>query len=59
MNLLEHYIIEIHNTYEIQGHPDMIEVDATTDCWGCKERKTHYLSKKQLELAQKQGYFLA
>ena len=69
MNLLEHYIKEIHSvqdisdTYEkaIRHKPKepLYEVDVTVDCYGVVERIKKIMSKSALEQAKKQGYFLA
>ena len=69
MNLLEHYIKEIHNVQDVSdkfekatgGEPKepLYEVDVTFDCYGVVERKRRIMSKSDLEQAKKQGYFLA
>ena len=69
MNLLEHYIKEIHNVQDISdkfaretGHKPkepLYEVDVTFDCYGVVERKRRIMSKSDLEQTKKQGYFLA
>ena len=69
MNLLEHYIKEIHNVQDVSdkyeeaiGHKPkepLYEVDVTFDCYGVVERMKKIMSKSDLEQAKKQGYFLA
>ena len=69
MNLLEHYIKEIHSVQDISdkykkaiGHKPkepLYEVDVTVDCYGVVERKRSIMSKSEFEQAKKQGYFLA
>ena len=69
MNLLEHYIKEIHSVEDVSdeyekaiGHKPkerLYEVDVTFDCYGVVERKRRIMSKSDFEQAKKQGYFLA
>ena len=69
MNLLEHYIKEIHNVQGVADRYDKVirhkpkeplyEVDVTVDCYGVVERMKKIMSKSALEQAKKQGYFLA
>ena len=69
MNLLKHYIEEIHSVQEISnkfekatGHKPkepLYEVDVTVNCYGAVERKREFISKSEFEQAKKQGYFLA
>lgn len=69
MNLLEHYIKEIHNVQDVSdkfekatgGKPKepLYEVDITVDCYGVVERTRKIMSKSDFEQAKKQGYFLA
>ena len=69
MNLLEHYIKEIHNVENISDKYEkairqkpkepLYEVDITVDCYGVVERLRKFMSKSALEQAKKQGYFLA
>ena len=69
MNLLEHYIKEIHNVQDVSdkfekatgGEPKepLYEVDVTFDCYGVVERTRKIMSKSEFEQAKKQGYFLA
>ena len=69
MNLLEHYIKEIHSVQDISDKYErairhkpkepLYEVDVTVDCYGVVERTRKIMSKSALEQAKKQGYFLA
>lgn len=59
MNLLEHYIIEVHSVIEYTAVPGMIKVDVTYDCWGNVQRDTHITSKALWEEALTKGYYLA
>ena len=69
MNLLEHYIKEIHNVHDVSDKYEkairqkpkepLYEVDVTVDCYGVVERMKKIMSKSALEQAKKQGYFLA
>ena len=69
MNLLEHYIKEIHNVQDVSDNYEkairhkpkepLYEVDVTVDCYGVVERMKKIMSKSALEQAKKQGYFLA
>ena len=69
MNLLEHYITEIHNVRDVsdefekstgqKSKEQLYEIDVTFDCYGIVERKKKIMSKSKFEQAKKQGYFLA
>lgn len=59
MNLLEHYIIEVHDVTEFNEVPDMIKVDVTYNCYGTVERGKHITSKELWEDALAKGYYLA
>ena len=59
MNLLEHYIKEIHGIKEFEKYPDMIEVDVTCNCYGSIQRVKHLTDKKQWQMDLKKGYFIA
>lgn len=59
MNLLEHYIIEVHDVIEYTAVPGMIKVDVTYDCYGTIQRGTHITSKALWEEALNKGYYLA
>lgn len=59
MNLLEHYIKEVHGIKESEKYPDVIEVDVTCDCWGSIQRVKHLTDKEQWEIDLEKGYFMA
>ena len=69
MNLLEHYIKEIHSVQDVSDKfaietgrkpkEPLYEVDVTFDCYGEVERTRKIMSKSDFEQAKKQGYFLA
>jgi hypothetical protein len=59
LNLLEHYIKEIHSEKEIDDYPNMIEVDVTSNCWGSVQRSKHITSKVQWQIDVEKGYYLA
>ena len=69
MNLLEHYIKEIHSVQDVSDKFEkatgselkepLYEVDVTFDCYGVVERMRKFMSKSEFEQAKKQGYFLA
>lgn len=63
MNLLEQYIVEIHEEkpYEEEwtakyDYP-FVWVDVTTDCYGSKERVQTVFTKDEWETHKKNGYF--
>lgn len=59
MNILEHYIKEVHDIKECENYSDIIEVDVTCDCWGSIQRTKHFTSKKQWQKDLENGYFMA
>ena len=69
MNLLEHYIKEIHSVQDVSNKFEkatgrkpkepLYEVDVTVNCYGAVERKREIMRKSKFEQAKKQGYFLA
>ena len=69
MNLLEHYIKEIHSVQDVSNKFEkatgrkpkepLYEVDVTVNCYGIVERKRKFMSKSEFEQAKKHGYFLA
>ena len=69
MNLLEHYIKEIHSVQDVSDKfaratgrkpkDPLYEVDITVNCYGAVERKREIMRKSDFEQAKKQGYFLA
>ena len=65
MNLLEHYIKEIHsvevcNEKWVQEFPDRIimKIDLTCDCYGRISRDIYYWRKEMWEDIKQQGYFM-
>ena len=58
MNVVEHYIVEIHSEKDdvIEG---FVEVDVTVNCYGSISRVKHSTSKRQWEIDKKNGYYLA
>ena len=69
MNILEHYIKEIHSAEDVTDlfeekngyppHEQLFKVDLTYDCYGLIKREVRYFFKTEWEDAQKKGYFLA
>ena len=59
MNLLEHYIKEIHETKEFEKYPDLMEIDVTCNCYGSIQRVKHLTDKKQWQIDLENGYFMA
>lgn len=65
MNILEHYIKEIHSvkeckeewTKEFPGEK-FVSVDLTYDCYGCIERREHCWKESYWKQIQEQGYFM-
>jgi hypothetical protein len=58
MNLLEHYIIEVHEVIDLEDFPGMIKVDLTYDCWGSIQRTWHTTTKEEWEEDLARGYYL-
>ena len=59
MNLLKHYIVEIHSEKQGEKYPDMLEVDVTYNCYGSKQRGIHLTFKEHWETDKQKGYFMA
>lgn len=69
MNLLEHYIKEVHSVVDvtdefkkhgaIDNSEKMLQVDLTYDCYGQVKRTSRYFYKEEWEESQRDGYFLA
>lgn len=59
MNILEHYIKEVHEVKEFDKVPGMIEVDVTCTCYGTKRRMKYITGKKQWQKDTERGYFMA
>ncbi len=58
MNLLEHYIVRIHEVKEFEKYPNMLEIDVTCDCWGNKQRIKHITDREQWQKDVQRGYFM-
>mgnify|MGYP000981146930 CR=1 FL=1 len=61
MNLLEHYIKEVHSVKEVQQDwGSFILVDLTADCYGTiKRTKTSFRDAEEWEKVQELGYYMA
>ena len=69
MNLLKHYIKEIHSVQDVsdkfekatgsEPKDPLYEVDVTVNCYGVVERMRKFMSKSEFDQAKKQGYFMA
>lgn len=69
MNLLEHYIKEVHSVTDVtKFYSDkarcplkepLYEVDLTYDCYGRITRKIRCFFKSEWEEAKSKGYFMA
>ena len=59
MNLVKHYIKEIHGIKHPEKYPDLIVVDVTFDCYGIVKRAEHITRKEQWKKDVELGYFLA
>lgn len=69
MNVLEHYVKEIHSVEDItekfvkhcgyQPEEPLLEVDMTYDCYGIIEREKKTFWKSNFEKAKEEGYFMA
>ena len=67
MNLLEHYIKEIHNVQDVSDKYEkairhkpkepLYEVDITVDCYGVVERMKKIMSKSEFEQAKNKVIF--
>jgi hypothetical protein len=65
MNILEHYIVEIHSVTPYEADwtsefPDrkFVQVDMTHDCYGQVLRNTHVFNTKEWEQIKSQGYYM-
>ena len=65
MNLLEHYIKEVHSVDEcieewVKEFPgiEFVDVDLTYDCHGCIEREVHCWDVNEWNEIKEQGYFM-
>ena len=69
MNLLEHYIQEVHSVKDVSnefeernGYPPnepLLRVDLTCDCYGSVARDTWYFPISKWEDTKAKGYFMA
>ena len=61
MNLIEHYIKEVHGVRVVtQDWGEFVMVDMTTDSYGCIERReTMFPSIDEWEAVRVLGYFMA
>lgn len=61
MNLLEHYIKEIHEVKEVkQDWGSFISADLTISCYRDPERvQTSFMNWEEWEKVKKQGFYLA
>ena len=67
MNLLEHYIKEIHSVQDVSDKfaretgrkpkEPLYEVDVTFDCYGVVERMRKFMSKSEFEQAKNRVIF--
>lgn len=55
MNVLEHWIKEIHNIEDLKD--GFVKVDVTIDCWGSIERKNREFTKRNWESIKEKGYW--
>lgn len=67
MNLLEHYIKEIHSVRKCEEEwtkddyfkdEEYVEVDLTYDCYGSIKRTIRCWEKEYFEHIKEQGYFM-
>lgn len=68
MNMLEHYIEEVHHVKDVTKQYEkstgdtpkdpVLEVDVTYNCYGAVERSTRHFYKTEWEEAEKNGYFM-
>ena len=61
MNVLEHFIKEIHNVehkHSDKYNCDYVEVDLTHNCYGNIKRTKEIFGLKEWEDVKKKGYFL-
>lgn len=64
MNVVEHYIREIHSVKDVSGEVKfpqehrVYEVDLTSDCYGAISRNQVLFTEPEFEEALYKGYFL-
>lgn len=59
MNLIEHYIVEVHSEISLLTIQNFIEVDLTYDCYGSIKRNLFMFTIDEWKEAKERGYFLA
>ncbi|MCA1064693.1 hypothetical protein LCL98_14700 [Rossellomorea aquimaris] len=67
MNVLEHYIKEIHSVdpYDVSfdtkefAHKKFVKVDVTTNCYGTTRRTDEIFSVAEWEKIKKQGFWMS
>lgn len=68
MNLLEHYIKEVHSVEDVSNkfeeksdyppNEPLLKVDLTYDCYGKVERGIKMFFKSEWDSAREKGYFM-
>ncbi len=62
VNLVEHYIVEIHSVEKIKREPWMeeqfVKVDVTIDCYGNVKRCIAYYPSSYWEDIKENGYYM-
>ena len=69
MNLLKHYIKEVHSLADVTNeYEDVVQrklkepafkVTMTIDCYGIEKKVTEYFLKSEWEYVSKVGYYMA
>lgn len=71
MNMLEHYIVEIHSVKDVTDKfnndltpylklkEPLLEVDLTVDCYGDVRRTVVQFPKSKFESIKEKGYYMA
>ena len=59
MNLLEHYIVEIHRVWENPMFSNFVNVDLTYVCYGQTKRNVKLFHKDEWARIREEGVFLA
>lgn len=69
MNLLEHYIKEVHSIEDATHYFEELlgfepseliyKIDLTYDCYGHIERDVKFFYKSEWDIVKKDGYFMA
>lgn len=58
MNVLEHYIVEVHEVKTYDNDPGFVVVDLTSDCYGHRSRGKHLFKADQWVQSKQQGYYV-